>query len=166
MKIARTISIVLYAIAFLIIGSFIYRVAFASGGGRSGGFGYGNLFINYSVEERGVLSPKVPWLIATPEMPTTQSYQGDADQFTFAFANGKTYILRPDSKNLVWIDPTAGPTTVPTDLTAELVQRIKQTRELAQGQTFRSGTELLTWLDKTTAEQVGGGQPATRSESK
>jgi hypothetical protein len=156
MKIARAIQIALYAIAFMVIGSLLYRAMFESGGGRSGGFGYGNLWIRYSIEERGVLSPKVPWLIVTPEMPTSQSYRGDEDQWTFVFANGKTFTLRPESKNLVWIDPTAGPAMVPTDLTSELVQRIEQTRDRSQGQTFESGTDFLTWLNKTNAEQDMG----------
>ena len=89
-------------------------------------------------------------------MPTSQSYRGDEDQWTFVFANGKTFTLRPESKNLVWIDPTAGPAMVPTDLTSELVQRIEQTRDRSQGQTFESGTDFLTWLNKTNAEQDMG----------
>jgi hypothetical protein len=148
MKIARAISIALYAIAFMVIGSHIYRALFESGGGRSGGFGYGNLWIRYSVEERGVLSPKIPWLIAMPEMPTRQTYEGDKDQWTFVFANGRVFTFRPDSENLVWIDPSSGPTTVPADLTGELVQRIEQTRDRAQGTSFKNADDLLTWLDK------------------
>lgn len=159
MKIARAIQIVLYAIAFMVIGSLVYRALFESGGGKSGGFGYGNLWIRYSVEERGVLSPKVPCLIATPEMPTNQSYRGEDDQWTFSFANGKTFTLRTDSKNLVWIDPTTGPTTVRANLTGKLVERIEQTRDQARGQTFGSGTDLLAWLDKTKAQQGGAPNP-------
>jgi hypothetical protein len=162
MKITRAIPIVFYGIALLIIGDLIYRWAFASGGGRSSGFGYGNLWIQLSVENRGVLSPRIPWLIATPEMPTSQSYRGDDDQWTFIYANGKIFTLRPDPRNLVWIDPTSGPTAVPAELTVELVQRIEQTRERAQGLTFGSGVEFLTWLAKTNAEHDSAGQPATR----
>lgn len=166
MKLVRVIQISLYAIAFMLIGGLVYRALFESGGGSAGGFGYGNLWIRYSVEERGVLSPHVPWLIVTPEMPTSQSYRGDDDEFTFVFTNGKTHTFRPDSKNLIWIDPMAGPTMIPTDLTEELVQRIKQTREEAQGQTFGSGADFLTWLDKPKAEQGVAPQSATRPESK
>ena len=157
MKIARTIQIALYSVAFMVIGSLIYRAFFEGGAGRSGGFGYGNLWIRYSVEERGVLSPKVPCLIATPEMPTFQSYRGEDEQWTFSFANGKTFNLRTDSKNLVWIDPATGPTMIPADLTGEVIQRIEQTRDQARGQTFESGTGFLAWLDKTKAQQAVGG---------
>lgn len=159
MKIARAIQIALYAIASMVIGSLVYRALFESGYGESGGFGYGNLWIRYSVEERGVLSPKVPSLIATPEMPTNQSYRGEDDQWTFSFANGKTFTLRTDTKNLVWIDPTTGPTTVPANLTGKLVERIKQTQNQAQGKTFGSGTDLLAWLDKTKAQHAGAQNP-------
>jgi hypothetical protein len=153
MKIVRVIQLSLFAIAFMLIGSLVYRALFESGGSSAGGFGYGNLWIRHSVEERGILSPKVPWLIVTPEMPTSQSYRGDDNEFTFVFANGKTHTFHPDSKNLVWIDPKAGPAMIPSDLTGELVQRIKQTREEAQGQTFGSGTDFLIWLEKANAEQ-------------
>jgi hypothetical protein len=87
-------------------------------------------------------------------MPTSQTYRGDDDQWTFVFANGKTYTFDPDPNNLVWIDPTDGPNTIPGDLTVKLVQRIEQTREEAQGQTFTSGADFLTWLDKPNAEQA------------
>ncbi len=99
-----------------------------------------------------MLSPHVPWLIVTPEIPTSQSYVGADDEFTFVFTNGKSHTFHPDSKHLIWVDPMAGPTMIQTDLTEELVQRIKQTREEAQGQTFGSGVDFLTWVDKPNAE--------------
>lgn len=48
---------------------------------------------------------------------------------------------------------------IPADLTGELVQRIEQTRDEVQGQTFGSGTGFLTWLDKTKAQQIGAQNP-------
>ena len=154
MKIARAISIALHAIAFMVIGSLIYRALFESGRGRSGGFGYGNLWIRYSVEERGVLDPKLQYLIATPEMPTNQTYEGATDKFVFTFANGKTFNFHPDSDNLIWIDPMTGPTKIPANLTSSLFERVEATSDSARGSTILNGADFLAAAKKTSAEQA------------
>ncbi len=159
MKIARAISIALYTIAFMVIGSVIYRALFESGSGRSGGFGYGNLWIRYSIEERGVLDPKLQYLIAAPEMPTNQTYEGAADQFTFSFANGKTFNFHPDSDNLIWIDPMTGITKLPANLTSSLFERIEANRESAKGLTILNGADFLANAMQISAEQAASSNP-------
>jgi len=165
MKIHRVIQIGLYAVIFMIIGSLVYQALFERGGGRGGGFGYGNLWLRYSIEERGIRNPKVQWLIATPEMPTNQTYRRDEDHWTFTFASGKTHTFNSDPENLIWIDPTSGVTKLPAELTAELIKRIDQTQDQARGKRFGSGSELLSWLAETNAEQAGADQPTTAPKS-
>ena len=136
----------------MIVGSLIYRAMFESGGGRSSGFGYGNLWLRYSVQERGVLSDQVEWLIATPTMPENQTYRGQEDEWTFIFDSGKEFTFSPDTENLIWIDPVSGPIKISTDLTRELVEQIDKSKADAKGQIFKSGEELLLWLDTKKTE--------------
>jgi len=126
---------------------------------------YGNLRINYSINERRILGPKVEWLIATPVMPKNQTYRGDTNQWTFAFESGKEFSFSPDSKNLIWVDPASGPKKVTSDLTGDLIQRIDKTQPGANSKSFSSGQEFLAWVVEPNAEQGADGKPPEAPQS-
>jgi len=157
MKIVRLIQITLYACALLIVGGLAYRALFASGSGSSRGFGYGNLWVQYSIHDRGILDPKVEWLIATPLMPSNQTYSGAKDQWTYSFEGGKDFSFSADSKNLVWVDPDLGPQKVSTSLSRSLIQRINDTREASIGKKFKSAEEFLSWIENSNAQPQSSG---------
>ena len=147
MKTTRLIQIVIYAIVLLLCGSLVYRALFASGGGISTGHPYGNVWVSYSVEERGIIDSKVNWLVVTPEQPKLQTYSGDEGLWSFSYENGKEFSFQPDSKNLFWIDPESGSRKIFTSLTKERIQRIIDTRPTIGAMKFKSGEEFLAWLD-------------------
>ena len=166
----RLIQIAIYACVILLIplllGGFAYQMFFTGGRGLSEGYGYGNLWLEYSIHDRGVLEPKVDWLIATPVMPSKRAYTGTEDQWTFTFNNGNVYTFSADSRNLVWVDPDSGPQKISATLTENLIQRIDDTRKASSDKKFNSGEEFLSWVEESNAPQACSGLPATHPESK
>jgi len=108
--------------------------------------------------------PRLEYLIALPEMPTNQIYEGATEKFTFTFGNGKTFTVHRDSDNLIWIDPEEGPTKLSANLTSALLERIEATRDSAQATKFLTGAEFLTSRLKTSVGPSRGvTTPASRS---
>lgn len=152
MKISLIIRTTLYALVATILGGLTYQLLFKGGGSGASGLPYGNLWLRYSVEGRGLLGPKVQSLIASPEMPTNQTYSGKQKQWTYTFANGRTFTFSLNSENLIWVDPLTGPVKLPTTLTNNLIEQIEQTQKQAREKNFENGTHFLTWLRKTNSK--------------
>jgi len=99
-------------------------------------------------------------------MPENQTYRGQEDEWTFIFDSGKEFKFSPDTENLIWIDPVSGPIKISTDLTRELVEQIDKSKADAKGQIFKSGEELLLWLDtKKTENKAEMATPRKPSDS-
>jgi hypothetical protein len=153
MKIFRSISIAVYAMLALLGGGLLWQFLSTGGGGRTRGHRFGNLWISFATHDRGVLSERIDWFIATPEMPVHQEYNGA--QWIFQYGNGNEFRFAPDSKKLIWVDPNRGPTTTTIDLTTDLIARTESSQERAKGQQFNRPEEFLGALTKShEAEQA------------
>ena len=143
MKISRIISVLLIA-GFATVASLTIWQGLTSG---SRGFGrgatYGNLWISYNWQERGILEDQVNWLVAAPNKIRDQGYSGDKDECYITFESGNTFRFTPDSENLIWVDPIEGAKAVPVGSSRKFIEDIEKSREKAKQQMFQSPEELI-----------------------
>ena len=143
MKITRIIPILLFAGVAIFAGATIWQGLTSSGHGFGRGATYGNLWIDYSWQERGIREDKVNWLIATPGKIMGQGYSGTEGECFITFKDGKTFRFSPDSEKLIWVDPIEGPKAVSVGSSRKFIDGIEKSREKAKQQTFQSAGELI-----------------------
>lgn len=153
MKISRLFSIVVFSLLLLLAGNFTYQGLFRSGGGSGAGFGYGNLWVQYSIRERGILGKRVESLIATPEFPAGQGYDGRF--WTYTYKNGKVFRFTADGKHLVWVDPNTGAREIPMKLAMETIDGIRAGTKEAMSRRFDSPDEFVKFLHRNVPSDPG-----------
>jgi hypothetical protein len=157
MKISRIIPIFLVAGVAIFAGATIWQGLSKGGRGFGRGATYGNLWVDYNWQERGIREDKVNWLIATPGKIMKQGYSGAEGECYITFKDGKTFRFSPDSEKLIWVDTIKGPEAFPVGSSRKFIEDIERSRDKAKQQTFQSAEEFIEQVKTGRTEHVVGG---------
>lgn len=156
MKISRIIPILFLAGAAIFAGATILQGLTKGGRGFGRGATYGNLWVDYNWQERGIREDKVNWLIATPGKIMEQGYSGAEGECHITFKDGKTFRFPPDPEKLIWVDTIEGPKVFSVGSSREFIEDIERSRDKSKQQAFQSAEEFIEQV-KTGKEHVVGG---------